>query len=291
MKRLSAPSPASTVETGVHWATLTDFALLKRLGYQFAVVSLDRDPNHWREVFDAAETAGIRLIPGLHPYPFHLEKGRWEIEPAGRQFIRYARGRSAVVKALFLFNEPYWVDPATGDNSPCGAFSAAELRQLRSDVRQLWPRALVYHDFGRPSLWAPGGSMERGYRCVGSRYADTSGIADFAGIWFYPVNAGEGYRREEFVRSIREEVTYVTRAMGAEPIVLGQAFRCERCTDGTRMPTLDEIRDLNCTLRWIGPQGISWYPWRQPLYEDSLANHRDLWEAIGPRGCPEGRGI
>jgi hypothetical protein len=132
--------------------------------------------------------------------------------------------------------------------------------------------------------------MQQSHACVGTRYADVTGIADFAGIWFYPVNAGDGYRREQLVRSMREEVAYVTSEMGAEPIILGQAFRCKDCTDGTRMPSLDEIRDLNCTLRWIAPQGISWYPWRQPAYEDSLVKHEELWEAIGPRGCPEGRG-
>jgi len=60
-KRVTAPSPASVVETGVHWAGPADFAQLKRLGYQFAVISLDREPDHWREVFDAAES-GLRKV-------------------------------------------------------------------------------------------------------------------------------------------------------------------------------------------------------------------------------------
>ena len=290
LKQLEAPNQSSSVESGAHWANPKDFAELKRLGHQFAVVSLDRNQDHWREVFDAAEAAGIRLIPGLHPYPYRLDNGHWEIEPAGRQFIQYARERSTLVKALFVFNEPYWVDPATGDNSPCGAFSAAELRELRNEIHRAWPKAAIYHDLGRPSLWAPGGSMERDYRCVGNRYADATGIADFAGIWYYPVNRGAEYRREELVRSIREEVAYVSQSMKAEPIVLGQAFRCDQCADATRMPNVDEIRDLNCTLRWIAPQAISWYSWRLPGYPDSLANHRELWEATGPRGCPANRG-
>lgn len=291
VKRLKAPSPAAAIETGVHWAAPDDFPMLKRMGYQFAVVSLDRDPEHWAAVFDAAEKAGIRLVAGVHPYPYTWGTHGWEIDSAGRQFLAYAQKRDALVKAVFVFNEPYWLDPSTGANSPCGAFSAEQLRNLRSEIRKIWPRALVYHDFGRPSLWAPGGAMQREHACVGTRYADASGVADYAGIWFYPVNNGEGYRREEFVRTMRDEVAYVARDMRAEPIILGQAFRCARCTHGTRMPTLDEIRDINCTMRWIGPQGISWYPWRQPVYEESLASHEDLWEAIGPRGCPDGREI
>lgn len=288
-KRLASLSPASAIETGVHWASPGDFARLKRLGHQFAVVSLDGSASNWREVFDAAEKAGIRLIAGLHPYPYRLVRGRWHIDLAGRQFIEYAASRPALVKAIYVFNEPYWVDPESNSNTPCGTYSADDLRSLREEIRILWPRALVYHDFGRPSLWAPGGPMQRSHPCVARRYSDVTGVTDLAGIWFYPVNAGDGYRREELVRSMRDEVAYVTREMRAEPIILGQAFRCENCTDGTRMPTLDEIRDVNCTLRWIGPQGISWYPWRQPAYQDSLVHHEELWEAIGPRGCPEGR--
>jgi len=184
-KRMTAPSPASAVETGVHWAGPVDFAQLERLGHQFAVISLDREPDHWREVFDAAEKSGIRLIAGLHPYPYRLEHGKWEIEAAGRQFLDYAQTRSGLMKALFVFHEPYWVDPNTGANAPCGAYSAVELRALRTEIQRIWPRALIYHDFGRPSLWSPGGSMERDHRCVGSRYADVGGVTDYAGIWFF----------------------------------------------------------------------------------------------------------
>ncbi len=291
MSGAEAPTPAGSIETGVHWANPNDFAQLKRLGHQFAIVSLDRDPQHWREVFDAAEKVGIRLIAGLHPYPYRLEAGAWVIEPAGRAFIEFAGQRRAVTKAIYGFNEPYWLDPATGENNPCGVYSAAELRQLRTEIRQIWPQALVYHDFGRPSLWAPGGSMERDNRCVGLRYRDVSQVADYAGIWFYPFQSAEPYQREELVTSMREELAYVTRFMQAEAIMLGQAFRCARCSSGTRMPTVEEIRDLNCTFRWMGPQAISWYAWRQPFYQESLAGHRELWEALGPRGCPDGRSL
>ena len=155
-KIVGTVSPASAIETGVHWAAPTDFAQLKRLGHQFAVVSLDRDPDHWREVFDMADQAGIRLIAGLHPYPYKVNAaGEWEIELVGQQFIKYAQTRAPLVKALFVFNEPIWVDPATGRNTPCGALPAAQLRALRTRIHQIWPRALIYHDFGRPSLWAP----------------------------------------------------------------------------------------------------------------------------------------
>jgi hypothetical protein len=286
---MEAPGPAQSIETGAHWASPTDFPQLKRLGYQFAVVSLDRDPDHWREVFDAADRSGIRVIAGLHPYPYRLAANReWEIEPIGQQFIKYAQTRGPLVKAIFVFNEPYWLDPATGAKSPCGAVSAAELRNLRSEIHKIWPQSLIYHDLGRPSFWSPGGGMERENPCVGNRYADVAKIADYVGIWFYPVNQRTGYVRDELVRSIRDEIGYVTKVMGAEAIVLGQAFRCARCSNGTRLPSIDEIRDINCTLRWLGPQGISWYPWRQPAYQDSLASRRELWDATGPKACPDG---
>ena len=289
-KRLEDQTSGIALETGAHWASPTEYAQLKRLGYQFAVITLDRDPDHWREVFDLAERAGIRLIAGLHPYPYRLIRGQWEIESIGQQFIKYAQTRSTLVKALFIFNEPLWVDPLTGRNSPCGALSANELRALRSDIRRIWPQALIYHDFGRASLWAPGGSMERDHACVGNKYADMTSVADYAGIWFYPVNVSEGYRRDEMIRAMREEIAFVTRKIGAEAVALGQAFRCVRCTNGTRMPTAEEARDINCTLRWLGPQAISWYPWRQLAYRDDLAGHRELWSATGPGACFENRG-
>ena len=287
-KRLDELGPAGVIETGAHWAAPTEYAQLKRLGYQFAVITLDRDPDHWREVFDMAERAGIRLIAGLHPYPYRLVRGQWEIEPIGQQFIKYAQTRSTLVKALFVFNEPFWVDPVTGRNSPCGAISAEELRALRADIHRIWPQVRIYHDFGRPSLWTPGGSMERDNACVGNKYADLADVADYAGIWFYPVNASEGYRRDGLIRSMSEEISFVTRRMRAEPVALAQAFRCVRCTDGTRMPTVDEARDINCTLRWLAPQSISWYPWRQTAYRDSLVDHRELWPVTGPGACRDG---
>ena len=289
-RALRAPLLSSAVESGAHWANPSDFRQLKRLGFQFAVVSLNRDEAHWETVFREAERAGIRLIAGIHPYPYRLEAGQWVIEPVGLRFIEFARKHSVVVKALYGFSEPYWVDPSTGVNTPCGAHSAAELRDLRKWIRRIWPEARLYHDFGRPSLWAPGGAMERDHGCVGNRYADASGVADYAGIWFYPVSGRQGYQREELVRSMREEVAYVTLSMRAEPIVLGQAFRCEGCGEGTRMPTVNEARDINCTLRWIAPHAISWYLWRQPPSRDTLIAHPELWEAIDARGCPDGNG-
>ena len=213
------------------------------------------------------------------------------MEPAGRRFIEFAKSQSTVVKALYGFNEPIWVNPHTGANEPCGALSGGDLRQWRNAVRKIWPEAMIYHDFGRPSLWAPGGSMERDHAgCVGQRYADMAEVADYVGVWYYPVNAREGYQREELVRSLREEVAYVTRRMKAETVLLGQAFRCDRCKNGTRMPSESEMQDLNCTMRWIAPMAISWYPWRQPAYDDSFASHPELWPASGPGACPAGGG-
>lgn len=283
-----APAADGGVETGAHWAAPADFLQLKRLGYQFAVITFDADPQHWTEAFDQAERAGIRLIAGLHPYPYRLDKatGEWHIDGVGEEFIAFAQSRSNIVKALYVFNEPYWVDPASGVKNPCGALAANDLRKLRLAIGALWPRVKIYHDIGRPSQWAPGGGYALENPCIDDRFADASGIADLVGVWHYPV-AKQGYDRETLVQALRVELDYVSQRMNAEAIVLGQAFRCSRCAGPTRMPALDEVRDINCTVRWLAPQAISWYPWRQPAYEESLERHRELWPATSPRACQQ----
>lgn len=283
-ERAPLTAPSSGVETGAHWADPGDFADLKRLGYQFAVITFDNDRQHWVDGFAAAERAGIRLIAGLHPYPYRLnpDSGAWQIDPAGQEFIAFARSKAHIVKALYVFNEPYWVDPATGVKNPCGALAADDLRLLRAAIRALWPQAKIYHDLGRPSQWAPGGGYQQANPCIGARFADATGVADLAGVWFYPMDK-HGYDRQTMVDALKGEIEYVSRRMRAEAVVLGQAFR----SGPMPMPGIDEVRDINCTVRWLAPQAISWYPWRQLSFEESLAKHTELWPATSPRACPQ----
>ena len=91
-------TPLAAVETGTHWAGPGDFVQLRNLGYQYAVVSLGAGETEWKTVFDAADTAGIRLIAGVYPPPYTLSNGAWTISATGQRFLRYAAGRASTAR-------------------------------------------------------------------------------------------------------------------------------------------------------------------------------------------------
>ncbi|MBY0505757.1 MAG: hypothetical protein K2X03_17715 [Bryobacteraceae bacterium] len=273
------------VETGTHWPGVSDFPRLKSLGYSFVVTTVDGNPNNWATTFDAADRAGLKLIIGIYNPPYTLSNGIWTITPTGQSFIRYAQSRSALVKALFVFNEPYWVDPWTYRTSLCGQVSAADLRTLRTEIRKLWPEAKIFHDIGAPQSWAPGGEVNRENACIGNKYADQTGVADFVGVWYYPFETN-GYLKTQALAAMRASLEFTKTRMGAETVFDAQAFRCRNCGgEASRFPTAAEIKDWNCALRELQPHAISWYVWRQNLYDDYLANYPALWPNTSPSAC------
>jgi hypothetical protein len=255
------------------------------LGYTFVITTVDSvDQTEWAKTFQAARDSGLKLIVGLYPPPYRLVGGRWRLGSEGEVFLRHVSSRASLVKGIFVYNEPFWLNPFTGRNDPCGAVSAAQLRELRSTIRGVWPDARIYHDLGRPSDWAPGGVQSQRYPCVGDKYADEKGIADFVGIWFFPFNTGN-YLRSEGLAALASEVAYVRNQMQAEPVILEQAFKCHNCGEATRLPTAEELKDWNCATRALSPSAISWYPWRQASYDDYLASHPEMWRMSGPASC------
>lgn len=281
----SLQAQAAPISTGTHWALPGDYPTLRQIGYNFAVTAVNNNPAQWRNVLDAAEANNLRVIIGLSDHShFRLNGDNWTLSPTGEAFIRYAQSRAPLVRALFIFNEPYWVDPWTDRTNPCGVLSALQLRNLRNVIRGVWPQALIYHDIGAPRLWAPGGQVWRDFPCVGNKYADQSGVADLVGIWFYPFER-TGYKKAEGLASLSADITYIRQRMAAEPVVAGQSFVCPNCEEATRWPTADEIKDWNCALRGINPAAISWYVWKQELYRDYLINHPDHWSRTVHAAC------
>jgi len=278
-------SRQAAVETGTHWARPADFPQLRRLGYNFVVVCVDpANRAEWAALFDAAAASGLKLIVGGHPPPYRIENGQWVISSGGQALLRYAASRAALVKAVFVYNEPYWIDPFTEKTNHCGALSAEQLRGLRNTIRKVWPSALIYHDIGHPSLWAPGGRHHRDYACIGDKYENATGVADYVGIWSFPFET-TGYHRSRALEDMRRETEYVATRMQAQPVIANQAFRCSHCGEATRWPTLPELRDWNCATRALGPHAVSWYPWRQQSYDDYLANHEEAWESTTSQIC------
>ncbi len=280
---LAAPNPLpvvtpAVVETGTHWASPSDYADLHNLGYQFVITVLGTRRDTWKATFDAAEANGLKLIIGLYPAPYSYGPGGWSITRDGVDFLNYAASRPNLMKALFVYNEPYWVDPFSGATNICGAVPAAQLRGLRSTIRAVWPDAKIFHDIGQPGAWAPGGWLRAETPCLADKYADATGVADYVGIWSYPFDLA-GYHRTEALATLQREIAYVTTQMQAQPIVDMQAFRCDNCGEATRWPSFFEMKDWNAAVRCLGPQAISWYPWRQDAYDDYLANHPEMWPA------------
>ena len=277
-------SAAPAHKTGTHWGVPSDMRTYKKLGYDFAVRSVDpRRPREWRRELDAAQSQGLKLIIGAHPALFSFSKGRWAISPAGVRFLRYLRSRAELVLALFVYNEPYWVDPFTGSTDPCGALSANVLRALRTKIRTVWPEAKIYHDIGRPSQWAPGGSLHDMHACIGKKYINVKGVADYVGAWYFPFRES-GYRRSDGLTVLARESAYISNEMGAVTVWLSQAHAC--CEDLV-WPTDTEILDWNCTIRSALPRGslVSWYAWRQAEYRDYLANHPEQWQLTIRPAC------
>ena len=87
----------------------------KQIGYGFDVATVDpNSPSSWPGILDAAQANGLKLIVGAYPEPYSYSNGQWTISAAGRNLLNYLASRSSLVLALFVFNEPYWINPVTG---------------------------------------------------------------------------------------------------------------------------------------------------------------------------------
>lgn len=282
---LASAAAWGQISTGTHWAVAGDFPTLKQIGYDFAVTAVNNNPAQWRNTLDAADASGLQLIIGLTDHSHYRLNGEtWSLSPTGESFLRYLATRASTVRAVFVFNEPYWVDPWTDQTSTCGVLSAAQLRNLRTLIKSVWPAARVFHDIGAPSVWAPGGQVQRDYPCIGQKYADQTGVADLVGIWFYPFER-TGYRKAEGLAALGREIAFVRDRIGGQAVIAGQSFVCPNCEEATRWPTADEIKDWNCALRGLNPAAISWYVWKQEIYRDYLINHPDHWSRTVHSAC------
>jgi len=290
----SQPPPASTrFLTGTHWPDPSEYKTLKANGHDFAITNVSpTDQPGAKQRLDNADAAGIKLIIGLYafggPEPYVLNNdGSWTISAAATSLITYLKSREASIVAMFGFNEPYWTAP-DGHTDPCGVFSAANLRQLRTQIKQIWPNAKIYHDIGWPSEWAPGGDLYKAYSCIGNKYADATNVADYVGVYDYPFRS-TGYEKDKGMARLQKECDYVIQKMQpAKPCWLGQTFA--KTSEGSAMPTAPQLLDWHCAFRAALPAGsiVSWYVWRQAgIYDDYLVNHPELWPNTNPGvACP-----
>ena len=291
----SAPNPGPTpnpnpggIDLGVHWPDLEDYAQLSSLDLDFAITTLaPDDTDRWTEVFDAADSAGIRLIVGLFPEPYQFVNGRWVISTEGVAFLRFAAARAKTMKALFVFSEPYWIDPATRETNICGAVAADDLRALRVEIQRVWPGAEIFHDIGAPLDWTPGRELATNNPCIGNKFANQRGVADLVGVSQHRHLAGTPFDIEANLASIGEQAAYVRDQMGAEVLIGLQTFSCGDCNvPPHRLPSPAELFAWQCAIRSLAPQSISFYPWRLDEFDQVLSGRPELWPMLLPTGCP-----
>jgi chitodextrinase len=258
------PSWTSGLMTGAHWGTASDLSTFKQIGYGFDVATCQpTDLAGCTALLDTAHADGLKLIIGGYPEPYTLNAdGTWSISAAGVQMLQLFQQRAADVLAVFVFNEPYWVDH----------YTAAQLRAIRAKIRTVWPQAPVYQDLGQPSCWVSGG----GCQGSGPQYDDQSGVCDYCGIWDYPFTTS-GYTKTQSLAIAQKESAFVLNSIHGIPVWLNQAHAASCCN--LVMPTQAQVLDWNCAVRKVLPPGslVSWYVWRQGIYSDQLANHPEDW--------------
>jgi len=279
--------------TLTHFPNPSDFPILSNLGYDAAVITLNPNrPSNWEPTLDAAAAAGIKLIAGGYPAPYQFNNGTWTITGAGMTLLKFLESRPDVVLALYVFNEPYYTNPYTSQATPCGYFSADDLRALRSAIQSVWPGAKIYHDLGNPAEWAPGGTYARRTPCVGDKYADQTGIADYVGVWEYPFTTTRADTASAF-NALSAIVNFVTSSMQpALPISLNQTFACATCSPSLVFPTAQQMLSWNCATRVLPVAGVDWYTWRAfiPTYSEALADHPAAWPLTTAAACGTGMG-
>ena len=132
----------------------------------------------------------------------------------------------------------------------------------------------------------PGSDLVEDNPCIGDKFVDQRGVADFVGIFNHNLRNGEPQDLPAETEYMREQIEFVENEMEAEAIVDMQAFGCTRCdSEPIRMPTAQEFRAWQCALRELGPYAISYYPWNLELYDEALSDRPDLWELIGEDVC------
>jgi uncharacterized protein (TIGR03437 family) len=289
---LTIPCSAQML-TLTHFPDPSDFPTLSLLGYDGAVLTLDPSRSAtWQPAFDAAAAAGIKLIVGGFPPPYVYNAGTWSITASGMALLNFLQSHADQILALYVFNEPYYTNPYTSQPSSCGYFSADDLRGLRTLLQTVWPGVKVYHDLGDPADYAPTGAYAMRTPCVGNKYADQTGVADYVGIWQYPFTAGNA-NTAGALSALAASASFVSNAMRpAQPISLTQTFACPGCDPSLVFPTRQQLLSWNCGTRALPLAGIDFYPWQAfiPAYTEALANHAPDWPVTTPAACQPGMG-
>jgi len=233
----------------------------------------------------------------------------WEIKEVGYDFLVWAEEISGNVNhryyntlfAVFGLEEPYWT------TTPGGPFTTAQLQELYRKIKSVAPHVKIYSElsdmdaFDRDG-WRGGafGAIEEYKRFDEDDLDFADGVADYAGIWFYPfIKEYEGESPTSYVSGascaspedclnrvvdviIRNKRLVEERAPNTKLVFVLQAFG-----GGIyRMPSPSEMRKLARTVVSLNcVSGVLWYFWDNPCpsceYTDWLSRESgEYWSVI-----------
>ena len=221
----------------------------------------------------------------VRPEPYSYSNGQWTISAAGR-----------------TSSTTWRVDPPSSLHSSSSTSRTGSTRSrarrahaARCQQRTCGASGRRFNQFGRAqestttsasrALGRPAGTLYNSYSCIGNKYADQSGVADYVGVWDYPFEAG-GYQEARALSTLNRETNYVINSMHAVPVWLNQSHAASCCS--LVFPTKAQILEWNCSVRAALPAGslISWYVWRQGIYSDTLSAHPEDWTSTTAAACP-----
>ena len=189
---LANPTPASAAMTGDPLAGCQrSYSQLKSIGYGFGVTTVapgdvpgrsrsPMPPKRRHQAHHRSRHCSSVHIPAVRADTL---MATWTISTAGSirpqlpQESRVGHRRRSSASTSRTGS-----GPGTGSPSSCGVSPPRSLRNLRTQIQAIWPGAKIYHDIGWPSDWAPGGDLYNAYSCIGNKYADQTGVADYVGV-------------------------------------------------------------------------------------------------------------
>ena len=65
-------------------------------------------------------------------------------------------------------------------------------------------------------------TLYNAYSCIGNKYADQTGVADYVGVYDYPFKTS-GYTKAQGLARLAKETGFVINSMHAVPVWLDQA--------------------------------------------------------------------
>jgi hypothetical protein len=245
-----------------------DYETMKTLGVNVILQKFDHDaaPTKWQAQLDEAQANGFQVVAVQWPQGWEWNDGKsqWEIDAQAESFLRTTAGHPATL-AVFGLQEPYW------RGCPDCGLTTAEQQQLYRAIKAI-ADVPIYSELGDITFW----------QNEGQATALTDGVCDYCGVWFYPSFANGNYYRDEFVMHLNENIASIRAlAPNSKLVWLMQAFAHNTNVKPRRMPTADELHDMNQIVAESNVDGVFWYVWEfGKLYQDFLSRHPELLPVV-----------